>query len=43
MAECLGLFAKTDLEFMAKKCFSDKRWKAYIEFDMDYHCGFKKY
>lgn len=43
MAECLGLFARTDLEFMSKKCFSDNRWKNYIQFDMDVHCGFKKY
>ena len=43
MAECLGLFARTDLEFMSKKCFTDKRWKVYLEFDMDTHCGFKKY
>lgn len=43
MAETLGFFTRTDLNSMSNKCFTDKKFKNYLEFDYDLSGGFGKY
>jgi hypothetical protein len=43
MAETLGFFTRTDLNTMSNKCFTDKKFKNYLEFDYDLSGGFGKY
>jgi len=43
MAECLAFFTRTDLNSMSNKCFTDKKFKNYLEFEYDLGHGFNKY
>ena len=43
MAETLGFFTRTDLNSMVNKCFTDKKYKNYLEFEYDLANGFDKY
>ena len=43
MAETLGFFTRTDLNSMVNKCFTDKKFKNYLEFEYDLGHGFDKY
>ena len=35
MAETMALFSRTDLSSMSNKCFTDKKFKNYLEFEYD--------
>ena len=43
MAECTGMFTSTMLVGMSNKCFQDKKFKNYLEFEFDLAHGFGKY
>lgn len=43
MAECLVFFIWIDFNLMSNKCFIDKKFKNYLEFEYDLGHGFNKY
>lgn len=43
MAENTGLFNQTTLVAMSNKCFTEVKFKNYLEFEYDLHMGFRKY
>lgn len=43
MGECLAFFTNTTLNAMSSKCFNDKKFNNYLQFDYDLNQGFNKY